>query len=166
MCIIVFRVNQPIDFDSALLMRQIRQARSTGRTKTKFAELSAGFFDRKPLFFEKIGNAIAVLALNFDNIVFNGSACSAQLFEPLCHVFQLDCIKRNTGNNGNAFAFSAFNLAPDTHNTIGLGYCNGFLLFTDTLCNRTAALRAYASGTGRINYGGIIHTIFRTHKTE
>jgi len=85
-------------------------------------ELSAsGLFGRKSQIYQGLNQGLAMIALDFDNVVFDGAARAAHLFELLGQFFQCCFVKLHPGNEADGASFAPSGLPADPHHAITPG---------------------------------------------
>jgi hypothetical protein len=80
-------------------------------------------FDGPAFLLQFFDKTVAMIALDFDNAVFDCSARAAFLFQGRCKFFELGLVQSNPRNDRHAFAFPAFGFPADADDAVAFERC-------------------------------------------
>jgi hypothetical protein len=106
-------------------------------------------FDDPAFLLQFFDKAVAMVALDFDNAVFDRSPSAAFLFQGRCKFFEAGFVQSNPRNDRHSFSFPAFGFPADTDDAVAFERCRR--LSAHALGDRPAAGRAHPSMLRRKN---------------
>ncbi len=110
------------------------------------ATLSAGLFGGVAFGLEDWDEGVAVVALDFDGVVFDSSAGAAACFEFAGEAFEFGGGQGQAGDDGNALTLAALGLAGNADDAVGFG--NLIFGAAGALVDRLIAVGAHSAVVG------------------